>query len=175
MFAYPVRQVAYLVGDLWSAAQDHVALYGSGPFFVLEDLVQDVVCNGRQISLRHSSAFGQWGGQMVEFIQPETVVDPFLRELFPRPAAEASLHHIALLVDDLDQTLEHFASAGQKEVLRSPIPGTSATAVWIDTRGRYGHLTEVYESVPEMISFYDMIAKAAIDFEGIDPVRRLSM
>lgn len=114
--------------------------------------MQDMTCDGRQISFRHGRAFGQSGGQMAEFIQPEAVVDPALLELFPGPAAEASLHHIALLVENLDEVLKHFASASQTEVLRSLIPGTSPTAVRINTRNRYGHLTEVYESVPEMIA-----------------------
>jgi hypothetical protein len=66
----PVRQVAYFVPDMRAAARAHSALYGSGPYFVADNIPL-TLCRyrGQPGKLDHSSAYGQWGEVMIEFVQ----------------------------------------------------------------------------------------------------------
>ncbi len=73
---YPIRAVAYYVQDVEASARIHSALHGSGPFFTIKDVKGAVEMEGRDLTFNHSLAFGQWGTQMVEFIQQNDGSDP---------------------------------------------------------------------------------------------------
>ena len=81
--ASPVRQIAYFCEDVRAAAMDHHRLFGSGPFFVLDRItLAHATYRGADSDLVPSSAYGQWGPVMVEFVQQDSAgVSPF-REMF---------------------------------------------------------------------------------------------
>ena len=42
---------------------------------------------------------------------------------------------------------------------------------FVDTVAAQGHMTELYAPVPQLTDFYAMVARAAQDFDGNDPLR----
>ena len=42
-----------------------------------------------------------------------------------------------------------------------------------DALAERGHLIEIYERTAPLARFYDMVRTAAIDWDGVDPVRHL--
>lgn len=169
----PIRQIAYYVEDVNEAARRHSALYGSGPFFVLDIPEMDVTYRGKKQPFEHTTAVGQWGNIQVEFLQQDGDEPSILRELYPAGCGRTGLHHVALFVDDINDAVAQMEKAGFPEVCRSGPKGTDTFAVFVDTVQQFGHFVELYEPKPALAALYEMVAKAATGFAGSDPVRSL--
>jgi hypothetical protein len=66
----PVRQLAYFCADVREAALAHHRGFGSGPYFVADNIpLAGSVHRGQPHGFDHSSAYGQWGEVMIEFVQ----------------------------------------------------------------------------------------------------------
>jgi hypothetical protein len=152
-------QVAYGVTDVRTAALRWSAR-GAGPFFVREHIaVDDVAVEGRPGVFDHSSAYGQWGTIMVELVAVHE----------PMTLACIGLHHMAFFVASHDQAAAELAGAGLPEALRARA-GASRFS-FHDARPELGHLIEIYEATGTLRRFYAMVAEAALDWDGRDPIR----
>jgi hypothetical protein len=169
----PIRQIAYFVGDVRAAAARHAALYGSGPFFILDVPPLAAVHRGREVIFDHTPAFGQWGTMQVELIQQNNGGTSIFHDLFPEGSGRTGLHHIALFVDDLERSVEAFSKAGHLEAMRLTNPRNNVTVVMMDTVSLYGHFVEFYEPVAALTELYDLVAAAAVGYDGSNPVREL--
>jgi hypothetical protein len=171
MIAHPVRQVAYFVPDIETAAHAHSRQFGSGPFFVAEHIpLRKALHRGREAVLDHSSAYGQWGEVMIEFVQQNNPGPSAFHDLYPEGSGRGGLHHIALIVESLAVTRHEFAESGLTESLYAEMNDGFAF-VMVDAVARYGHMIELYEGVEALTSFYAMVKEAAKDFQGTDPIR----
>lgn len=167
----PPVQIAYAVPDAVAAAEQWTRTTGAGPFFVAAHIpLVDVVVRGRPAEFDHTSAYGQWGPVMLELVQchsaaPNVVVDV----LGDRPSG---LHHLACWVDDLDEATAHLAERGHPLAMSARTTGGTEFR-FIDTIRQFGHLVELYVATPQLRGFYAMVAAAAADWDGTDPVRAL--
>lgn len=165
----PIRQIAYFVRDVRAAAKRHMALYGSGPYFVADHIpLRRVLHRGREAALDHSSAYGQWGELMIEFVQQNDPGPSVFRDMFH--AGREGMHHVALIVDDLAVARAHFVERGMEVALHAEMMDGFVFEM-IDATGRYGHMIELYEGIPALTGFYDMVREASIGFDGTDPIR----
>ena len=171
LLGQPVRQIAYFVDDVRKAAEDHHRLFGSGPFFLIEDIRQEVTYRGEKSVYHHSAAFGQWGEMQVELMQSLSSGPNILHELYPEGSGRHGLHHVALIVDDIEASVAEFNASGFPEAMRAFMPEMDMTVVLADTVERYGHFVELYPAVPKILDFYDMVKAAAQDFDGKDLIR----
>lgn len=168
---HPIRQIAYVVRDVRDAAERHAALYGSGPFFVAEHIaLRRAVHRGVEGVLDHSSAYGQWGALMVEFVQQHDPGPSVFRELYPD--GREGMHHVALIVDDLAVARARFEAAGMPVALHAEMMD-GFTFLMMDAVERSGHFIELYEGVPALAGFYDMVRDAAGSFDGRDVIREI--
>lgn len=168
-----VRQLAYKVNDLEAAAAAHHRQFGSGPFFVLRHVaLASSMHRGVERAFDHSSAYGQWGGVMVELVVQHNADDSALHEMFPWGSGREGLHHAALFVDDLEAEIARFAAEGAPLAQLSVTSGDTAFA-FVDTRAHLGHMLELYEPTPQLTGFYDFVADAAKAWDGREPVREL--
>ena len=168
-----VRQLAYKVNDLEAAAAAHHRQFGSGPFFVLRHVaLASSVHRGVERPFDHSSAYGQWGGVMVELLVQHNPDDSALHDMFPYGSATEGLHHAALFVDDLQAEIARFASEGAPMAQLS-VTQTGTAFAFVDTRASLGHMLEMYEPTPELTGFYDFVAAAAQGWDGSDLIREL--
>ena len=175
LFGQPIRQIAYYVKDIRQAVERHHKLFGSGPFFLLEDLRLTVNYRGRDLEIGHSAAFGQWGDVQVELMQWFTGPPSVIHDLYPQGSGRYGLHHVAVIADDLDAAIADMASAGLHEAMRSSLPAWDMTVVMIDAIDTYGHFIEIYQSVPSLVEFYDMVERAAEDFQGDHLLREMTL
>lgn len=165
----PVRQVAYFVQDVRAAAAAHATLFGSGPFFVADHIpLRRADHRGTPGTLDHSSAYGQWGVLMVEFVQQNDDGPSVFRDLYPDGGE--GLHHLAIIVDDLAAARGQFEAAGIGCALHAEMMD-GFTFLMMDAVKRYGHFIELYEGGARLTGFYDFVAKAARGWDGRDPVR----
>lgn len=154
------RQIAYFVPDIRAAARAHRAVFGSGPFVVVDHVPTPVVRHrGRPASLDHGSAYGQWGELMVEFVQQHDDGPSAFYDVYPRGSGRYGLHHVAVFVEDLDAGIRRFAAAGHQCALYAET-GTIAYAM-IDTVAAHGHMIELYETGPVLLDFYTRVRSLA--------------
>jgi hypothetical protein len=156
-------QVAYAVSDVVAAAERFVATSGAGPFFVLPHIALATSrVRGVDAAFDHSSAYGQWGPLMVELVEEHT----------PPLVPVGAVHHVAFMVDSLAAAATWCEARGWPELLHATTGGGQAFA-FHDARAERGHLVELYEPSDRLVAFYAMVAAAATDWDGHDPVRHL--
>ena len=174
-FNLPIRQVAYFCPDVRAAALAHHRLFGSGPFFVADRIALAAsVHRGVERPFVHSSAYGQWGEVMVEFVQQDEPGPSALHDLYPAGSGRWGLHHVAVFVDDVDAAAAQFAAQGCPLAQRSVMPGGLVFA-FADTSAALGHMTELYAPTRALTGFYRMIAEAARNWQGGDVLIPLSL
>ncbi|WP_408590299.1 VOC family protein [Novosphingobium sp.] len=159
--ARPIRQVAYFCADVREAARAHHAAFGSGPYFVADNIpLARAVHRGTERVLDHTSAYGQWGDVMIEFVAQNNPGPSPFHDLFPEGSGRFGLHHVAVFVDDVETALAEFAAMGAPCALRAQMNDGFVFA-FADTSATLGHMTELYAPVPVLTDFYAMVADAA--------------
>lgn len=166
----PIRQVAYFVPDVREAALAHHHSFGSGPYFVADHIpLRRAVHRGVERELDHSSAYGQWGSVMVEFVQQNNPGPSAFHDMYPEGSGRTGIHHVALFVDDIDSELVRFNRAGRATALDAEMNDGFRFAM-IDCAATLGHMVELYLPQPQLIGFYEHVAEAAKSFKGDDEV-----
>lgn len=169
----PIRQIAYFVQDVRAAAVAHAATFGSGPYFVADNIpLKNCLHRGRPTPLDHSSAYGQWNELMVEFVQQNNLGPSVFHDMFA--GGEEGLHHVALIVDGLDAARAACAQAGFETALEAEM-NDGFRFLMMDAVDRYGHMIELYEGAPVLTGFYDFVKQASVGFDGKDLIRDISM
>jgi len=84
----------------------------------------------------------------------------------------SGLHHLAFVVDDLDLSGRQLVAAGFELAMSATTAG-GTTFHFVDLTASHGHFVELYERSDRLARFYCMVADAAADWDGRDPVRRL--
>jgi len=161
LFSHPVRQIAYFCADVRAAATRHHALFGSGPYFVADHIPLGAsVHRGAPQAFDHSSAYGQWGEVMVEFMQQNNPGPSACHDLYPEGSGRFGLHHLALWVEDVDAEVARLAALGFPLAQRSQMTD-GFTFAFVDTSAMLGHMIELYTPTDALTGFYAMVAKAA--------------
>ena len=171
----PVRQIAYFVPDARAAALQHYRRFGSGPFFVAEHIpVRLSLHRGVARPLDHTSAYGQWGDVMVEFVQQNNPGPSAFRDAYPEGSGRFGLHHLAIFVDDVAEAIARYNAQGCATALYAEMNDGFAFAM-VDLLAEAGHMLELYQPLPQLTGFYEFVAQAARGFDGADPVRCIAM
>lgn len=143
-----VYQMAFLVPDL-SLAADYWSQRGAGPFYAFDNFEFTSVLHPEGLaSPKLSILLGYCGDVMIELMQ--VLEDP--TGLYPTPQTPTP-HHLALLVEDIDEYLGRQAS-GTPLALHALFP-TGTPIAMLDTRSQTGMLTELVtrdDAVQGMIS-----------------------
>lgn len=169
----PVRQIAYFVPDVRVAALEHHRLFGSGPYYVADHIpLRRAVHRGEERMLDHSSAYGQCGDVMIEFVQQNNAGPSAFHDLYPEGEARCGMHHVAVFVDDLKTEMRRYEEAGMATALYAEMNDGFAFAM-MDASASLGHMIELYEPAPQLTGFYEMVADAARNYDGANPVRTI--
>jgi len=170
----PIRQLAYFVPDVRSAALLHCERYGSGPYFVADHIpLPRALHRGVERALDHTSAYGQWGPIMIEFVQQNNPGPSAFHDVYPEGSGRGGIHHVALFVDDLQGEIARYNADRYATALYAEMNDGFAFAM-IDTVAERGHMIELYQPVPQLTGFYDLVAAAAREFDGNEPIRLIS-
>lgn len=169
----PIRQIAFFVEDVRLAARAHHAAFGSGPYFVADNIpLARAVHRGVERTLDHTSAYGQWGDIMVEFVAQNNPGPSPFRDVYPEGSGRWGVHHAAVFVEDVDAELARLAGQGAPCALRAEMTDGFVFA-FADTTATLGLMTELYAPAPVLVDFYAMVAQAAQDYRGTDPIQTI--
>lgn len=172
MLTAPVVQIAYFVPDAEQAALELARSAGAGPFFFARNIeLAWGERRGSPCNFVHSSAYGQCGGVMFEFVQQEDDGPSPFRDIYP--SGGQGIHHVATMVDSLEATISHYESLGFGLAARA-CTRTGTEFAFVDTVDHLGHMVEIYEKSPVLTGFYQMVEAASVGWDGSEPVRSLS-
>src|SRR5262249_54570204 len=106
----PIRQIAYFVPDVRTAATKHHALHGSGPYFIADHIpLRRALHRGTERPLDHTSAYGQWGDVMIEFVQQNNAGPSAFHDVYPEGSGRQGIHHVAVFVDSVSESVASYA------------------------------------------------------------------
>lgn len=172
----PIRQIAYSVQDVKAAAEEHARLYGSGPFFFAEHVpVSDYKYRGQPGEWDHTTIVGQWGEVMVEFFQQHNPGPSHVHDMYPYGSNQSGIHHVALIVNDLEESIQHFLAQGFELASHFRLSSAGFDVAMIDTRRISGHMVELYMGVEPILALYEMTKQAAKNFDGRDLIRPMNL
>ncbi len=164
-------QVAYFVTDIRASALRMNQTLGAGPFYVSENIKLGwAEHRGKPADFVHSSAYGQWGNTMMELVsQVDDSPDTPFRDMYRE--GEEGIHHMALFVPNINQAIEHFSDQGLCLATRAKTASGGVEFAFIDAISTLGHMIEIYEELPVLKDFYQMVRESAQNWDGKDPVR----
>lgn len=160
-------QAAWIVDDLDAAMRHWLALGSTGPFYVNRRFALDsFIHRGQSVPLTLSSAFAQTGPIQIELIQQHSDSPSPYRDAFPNGGG---FHHLCALVEDYDAEVERFAA------LKAPVIAEgrlrSMRFAYVDARAQLGAMLEFAERTDAIVARFETVARAAIEWDGRNPVR----
>lgn len=175
LLGQPIRQIAYYVEDIRAAAERHHRMFGSGPYYLLENTSMTVDYRGQDTEFSTSQALGQWGALQIEFLQSNNDGPSVLHDLYPAGSGKYGLHHVSMIVDDLDAAVRDGDAEGYPVAMWLYYDKMDMKIAFLDAVDTYGHFIELYQEAPGIVGFYDMVEKGAQDFDGTDLFREVSL
>ncbi len=174
-----VRQIAFVVRDLDRALQYWTETLGVGPFFVFRNVTPENYRYRGQPSPPPllSIALGNSGGVQVELIQQHDDRPSAYRDFLA--AGREGLQHVSSWLSraDYDATMARCVAAGAAVAHEGSIAGSGVRFAYFATDGIPGGLMYEIADVmePNVYLLMQMIADAALAWDGSDPVRELHL
>ncbi len=164
-------QMCWVVPDLEEAMAHWTRTAGVGPFFVFDSVDFDnPLYRGQPAqSPDISAAMAQAGEVQIELVQQNDDGPSLWHEVVRR--GELGLHHTALYCDDYAATLAAYTAAGAEVAFSGLMMGHPVC--WVDTTASLGFMVELITANPLADAVFGEFRRAAQDWDGRDPVRRL--
>jgi hypothetical protein len=162
-------QAAWVVNDLEEAMHRWIKTARVGPFFVIPHQgVKETCYRGTPTPIDFSGALAQSGPMQIELIQQHSDTPSAYRDTFA--AGEEGFHHMCSFVEDYDAEVEHYRQQGAALAFNGVV-GDDMRFAYVDTRATLGFMTEIIEERQAARDLFKMVADAAIDWDGTDPIR----
>jgi len=169
-----VRQNGYVVRDIEAAMKHWTEVLGIGPFFYFEKApVQNFRYHGGPSALVASIALANSGPLQIELIQQRNDAPSMYRDFLE--AGHEGLQHIAYWTQQFDAELERLTSAGYSVGQSGESGGPDGRFVYLETEAHPGTVVEFSEISGTKGRFFEMIATAAREWDGSNPVRRMGL
>ena len=162
----PIDQIGYVVADLDRSIARWRARHDAGPWTVFRNVRLDGRYLGEAVTVTMDVALAYRGDLQIELIHVTNDAPSPYRDAHGQPLA--GLHHVAWVVDDLDDAVTRLAERGLRVVFDARNPTTRVA--YLDDADDPGVRVEVIEGA----GMRDMIAHgiaAASAWDGADPVR----
>jgi hypothetical protein len=165
-----VRQNGYVVRDIEVAMVHWTEVLGIGPFFYFENApVQNFRYHDEPSDLVASIALANSGPLQIELIQQRNDAPSMYRDFLD--AGNEGLQHIAYWTQQFDAHLDRLRASGYRIGQSGEAGGPDGRFVYLDTESHPGTVVELSEISGNKGRFFEMIAAAARDWDGTDPVR----
>lgn len=165
-------QFCWLVPDLDAAMSAWTRKAGIGPFFRFDKVAYDQPTYrgkpGGNADI--SAAIAQAGDVQIELVCVNDQQPSIWQE--GAMAGKTGFHHAALYCQNYDATVDAYTKAGSEFIFTGLMMGFRVG--WIDTVHTLGFFTELIDANPVADVVFAKFRDAAKNWDGKDPVRRLS-
>jgi len=172
-----IRQIAFVVRSIDDALRYWTETLGVGPFFVMRQVTPDDWRYGGEPSPspQMSIALANSGAMQVELIEQHDDSPSAYRDFLD--SGHEGMHHVSSWTtrDEYDATMARMRDAGVAVAHEGAINTMNVRFAYFATNdapgGLYYEMADLLE--PPIYSFVEMIAGAARDWDGTDPIRNL--
>ena len=164
-----VFQNAWAVNDIEAACMKWVKEMGVGPFFLNEypnGTFSEVTYRGEPAELSMKVAIAQAGPVQIELIEPMTETCAY-RDIVPK--GKEGFHHMCVWTLDFKADSSYFENLGYAAANTGRIRDNDFA--YFDTRPLMGCMLEVITKNPQTQDRFAMIAEAAVNWDGQNPIR----
>lgn len=168
-----VMQMAYIVDDMDMAINHWVRHLGIGPFFVFDSFpLHNVHYRGRPADADLALALAFSGAMCFELIFDRTKGPSVYRDIAERRGY--GFHHWGISTRDFDGDLARYTALGIETAFYVEVPVANGRAAYLDTSDILGGMIELIEINPPVEKFFATVRDAADNWNGRDPIRRLT-
>jgi catechol 2,3-dioxygenase-like lactoylglutathione lyase family enzyme len=173
----PIRQIAFVVRDLDAALRYWTETLGVGPFFVMRNVSpEDFQYRGAPSpSPRMSLALGNSGDLQVELIEQHDDHPSAYRDFLD--SGREGMQHVSAWVthDEYDGVMKRMLDDGVAVAHSGAMAAAGVRFAYFATDTAPGGLLYEIADVlePQIYPLMEMIAAAAKDWDGTDPVRAI--
>ena len=166
----PIMQLAYVPRDVDAALAFWTGVMGAGPFFSLPHITYTAArYRGAESQVDFSVLIGYWGDLQIELIR-QHCDSPSIYKAWA-DAGREGLHHVCLLVEDIQRARAAVAEAGlaiEQEVFLD-----GGEAIYVDTGGGPGTMVEILQPMPGFEDLCAMMRDTHKNWDGSEPLRTL--
>lgn len=167
----PIVQNAFVVRDLDAAVAHWTKTVGVGPFYLLDHIQYgEVYFRGAPLTMDMSVAIAQWGDIQIELIVQHDAAASIYTEFLARHGE--GLQHLGVMTASLDEHLERLRPLGI-EAVQWGATANGMRFAYVDTDRQAGGMIELIETGPAVQAFFAKVRKAADQWDGSRPLRRL--
>ena len=165
----PLRQMGYVVRDVEAAMRHWVEVCGVGPWFYAERMPFTAFrYRGQPHEIRVSIALANSGDVQLELIQPRDDTPSMYRDFLA--AGREGLQHWSSWPENYDELLERALRDGW--TIGQDGDSARGRFVYFLNEGHPGTVIEMADYTPTRRRVFDAVARAAVGWDGSDPIRR---
>jgi hypothetical protein len=165
-----VCQNGYVVRDIEAALKHWTEVMGVGPFYYIDRVKCDwFTYRGEPSPVEMSIALGNTGDLQIELIQQRNDAPSMYMDFLN--AGREGLQHMSWWTTDYQAQYDRAIAAGFKVGHEGQIGGPQGRFVYFDTETHPGTVIEMSDISGAKGKFFEHIRKAAIGWDGTDPVR----
>lgn len=168
-----VFQLAFVPANFDAALAHWTRVIGAGPFFLMDHIkTENTKYRGAPTNIDFSAAIGYWNDVQIEIIKQHNDAPSIFSEW--RNAGHDGLHHVCMVVADIEQARQLSLEAGCSVEQEMEAGGGQSKIIYVDTHGGPGTMVEMVQTNEERRrSFFGPMREAARNWDGADPLRRL--
>lgn len=140
-----LHHVGVVYKDITEIREKIQDLYGMPEIAIYEAITEvNTYIKELVVPLKIKIGFARMGSTMIELFEP--LDDNSTYAEFLNTNSEGGVHHIGILVENIEEELKKWDSRGIKRIMSGALPTNSF--VYYDTREMFGYVTELLDDVP---------------------------
>jgi len=167
-----VRQNGYVVRDIQAAMNHWLEVMGVGPWFYIDRVETDYFRHrDLESAVEMSIALANSGDLQIELIQQRNDAPSMYKEFLD--AGREGLQHLAYWTTDYQALYDRAGALGYRVGHEGRIGGEQGRFAYFDTEAHPGTVIEISDISGGKGRFFQHIRKAAVGWDGSDPIRRV--
>ena len=140
-----LHHIGVVYKDFSKVAEKIKDLYAMSEINIVEAIVE-VNTNIKELiePLKIKIGFARLGITMIELFEP--LDDKSIYSEFLETNPDGGIHHVGIMVENIDEELKKWDSKGIKRMISGILP--TNRFVYYDTREMFGYVTELLDNVP---------------------------
>lgn len=168
-----IRQNGYVVRDINAAMNHWIDMLGVGPWFYMPHIpVHSFEYRATACEPDISIAIANSGDLQIELIQQHCDTPTMYKDFLD--AGREGLQHVSSWDADIDALVERLTAAGHTVGQRGTMQEGVIKFAYFDTELHPGTVFEVSNMAGPLAYIPEMVADAARDWDGSDPIRTIA-
>ena len=167
-----INQNGYVVRDIEAAMHHWAKVLGVGPWFYIErHKPHSFSYRGHPSEVEGSAAFANWGDLQIELIQPRNDAPSMFKDFLD--SGNEGLQHVSHWTVDYQAVYDRALALGYEVGQEGQFNGERFA--YFDTELHPGTILEISDISGPRRLFFEQVRQSAVDWDGTNPIRFVSM